>query len=142
MSFRFHHKIYIKGHLLGWKKNHHFDTLLAKLKPAPNVDPWPESTCIAVAWSLATDGWISPRRFELGVDGKNRELMEALWSLVRPVGSFGYLPSRQTWRWRVRAAREILWVLLQVMPYLPAKKKRAERLMRKCLEKIKKSVVL
>jgi len=97
---------------------------------------WPTHTKVLVAWSLATDGWISPASFEIGLENKNKQLMDVFWSYVKPIGAYFFYEKRRVWRWRVKAVKEILWVLWQIMPYLPAKQEKARKLIVRCLDKL------
>jgi len=111
---------------------------LAWLKDLKNPPEWSECEKRIIAWALCWEGWLYVDGPEVGIYVNDEFLLKEFAGIVR-FGNVGSPTANDgRWKWRVQSTREIAYLLLNIMPYLPSKRGRAKRLLNLCLEKIKK----
>lgn len=119
---------------------HHY--LARALKKLSNVPLWGRWEKAVIAWGICFDGYIDADGHEVGLGVTDSRLMDAWWELVKHFGNRGsYLKRGDGLKWRVCAVREVLYLLANIYPFLPDKRKRARAVMDYCMQRIKEEEV-
>jgi len=110
---------------------------LARLKNLHNPPEWKDWEKAVIAWAICFDGYISVPKKEVGLGVYDLDLMDAWWKLLKHFGNRGaYQKGGDGLKWRVSAVREVLYLLANIYPFLPNKRKRARAVMDYCVRRI------
>jgi len=117
--------------------------LARALKQLSNPPIWWKWEKAAIAWSICMDGYIDTKNNEVGLGVTDTRLMNAWWQLVKGFGVRGsYKKGGDGLKWRVSAVREVLYLLANIYPFLPDKRKRAKAVMDYCVQRIAEEEVI
>lgn len=111
---------------------------LKQLADPPLWETWEKAV---IAWGICFDGYIDAKNNQVGLGVFDSHLMDEWWELVKHFGRRGsYVKKGDRLKWRVTAVREVLYVLVQIYPHLPDKRKRAKAVMDYCVQRLEKEV--
>lgn len=114
---------------------HYLARALKKLREPPVWLRWEKA---AIAWGICFDGYVDAENHEVGLGVTDEGLMDAWWELVKHFGNrTSYRKGGDGLKWRVQATREVLYLLAQIYPYMPDKRKRAKAVMDYCVQRIR-----
>lgn len=107
---------------------------LKQLSSPPQWQHWEKAV---IAWAICFDGYIDAKNNVVGLGVTDTRLMDAWWRLVKGFGNRGsYKKGGDGLKWRVCAVREVLYLLANIYPFLPDKRKRAKAVMDYCVRRI------